>query len=134
MEIDSDMADDAKMSVEYKRYMRLHAIVEEINSSNSLNRNTEWYTEHNHLLHMYDKHFKSGFTDVHPEVTDPVFRSTCAKLDFLINKMMREFDAYQWFGLYDYLQFNKALIMVIDTAYETKDDDEFSNLFSGLSV
>jgi hypothetical protein len=133
MEIDSDTVDYGKMNNGYKRYMRLHAIVEEINSS-TLSRTTEWYAEHAMLLNEYDKHFKSGFSDVHPEIVDEIFRGNCQKMDFLINKLIREFDCYSWFSLYDYLQLNKILIMIIDTAHDVKDDDEFSDMFSGLSV
>jgi hypothetical protein len=133
MEIDDDITDHAKMGDGYKRYMRLHAIVEEINSTGST-RSPEWYAEHAMLITEYDKHFKSGFSDVHPEITDPVFRANCQKLDFLINKLIREFDCYSWFCLYDYLIFNKILIMIIDMAHDAKDDDEFSDMFSGLSV
>lgn len=137
MEIDDDIKKDIKMDGGYQRYMRLHAIVQEINSK-PISRSSEWYTEHNHLLHTYDAHFKSGFTDLHPEITDPAFRANCARLDLLINKLMKEFDSYHWFSLYDYLQFNTTAIAVCDAVFAAEDmvdaDDEISNLFSGLTV
>ena len=137
MEIDTDTIQTVKMSGGYRRYMRLHAIVEDISSTKPLVRNTEWYREHNYLLHMYDEYFKTGFADVHPEIMDKTFRSNCERLDCLISKLMREFDAYGWFGLYDYLEFNKILIAVIDVVHETvtdEEDEDISNMFSGLSV
>lgn len=137
MEIEDDSQKDNKMDEGYQRYMRLHAIVEEINSK-PVSRTSEWYTEHNHLLNMYDSHFKSGFTDLHPEITDPTFRANCARLDLLINKLMKEFDSYHWFSLYDYLQFNKIAIAVVDAVFASVEmadtDDEISNMFAGLSV
>ena len=137
MEIDEDNKKETKMDEGYKRYMRLHAIVEEINGK-PVGRTTEWYTEHNHLLHMYDSHFKSGFTDLHPEITDPLFRANCARLDLLINKLMKEFDSYHWFSLYDYVQFNKTAIAVCDAVFASDDmveeEDEVSSLFANLTV
>lgn len=137
MEIDDDSKNDVKMDEGHMRYMRLHAIVEEINSK-PVSRTTEWYIEHNHLLHTYDCHFKCGFVDLHPEITDSTFRTNCAKLDLLINKLMREFDNYHWFSLYDYMQFNKTLIAVADAVFASvemaEEDDEISNIFAGLAV
>jgi hypothetical protein len=136
MEIENDSQDDVKMDEGHQRYMRLHAIVQEINSK-PVSRTTEWYIEHNHLLHTYERHFKSGFSDLHEEITDPTFRANCKKLDVLINKLMREFDNYHWFSLYDYMQFNKTMIEVADTVFESiemKEEDEISNMFADLAV
>jgi len=136
MEIDDDIKKDSKMEeTGYQRYMRLHAIVEDINSK-PVNRTTEWYTEHNHLLHIYENHFKCGFTDLHPEITDSTFRENCAKLDILIDKLMKEFNNYHWFSLYDYMDFNKTMIAVVDVVFtiDMKEEDDFSNMFAGLTV
>jgi hypothetical protein len=137
MEIDGDNNENIKMDEGHQRYMRLHAIVEEINSK-PVSRTTEWYTEHNHLLHTYDRHFTSGFADIHEEITDSTFRANCKKLDMLMNKLMREFNNYHWFSLYDYLQFNKMLIAVADAVFESiemrDEDDEISKMFAGLAV
>jgi hypothetical protein len=136
MEIENDTKDDVNMEEDgHKRYMRLHAIVHDINSK-PVNRSTEWYTEQNHLLHTYDCHFKCGFTDLHLEITDPIFRANCKKLDILINKLMREFNSYHWFSLYDYMDFNKTMIAVADAVFAIveKEEDEFSNMFAGLTI
>jgi len=136
MELDNDEDRDENMQ-EYNRYMRLHAIVEEI-SSGSVTRSPEWYVEHNHLLCLYDCHFKSGFSELHPDITELKFRKNCNTLDRLINKLMREFTQYRWFSLYDYLEFNKIAIEVIDQAHdylgETDEEDDFSTMFSSLRV
>lgn len=137
MEIDDTTGLDDTNMEEYTRYMRLHAIVEEINSG-SVTRSPEWYVEHNHLLCVYDSHFKSGFSDIHPDITDLKFRKNCQTLDLLINKLMHEFTQYSWFSLYDYLQFNKIAIEVIDQAHdylgETDQEDEFAQMFSSMKV
>jgi hypothetical protein len=133
MEIEDDTNDDVKMDEGYRRYMRLHAIVEEINS-NPMSRPVEWYVEHDHLLHVYDRRFKAGFTDIHPEMTDLLFRADCARLDLLINKLMRDFAIYECFSLYEYRDFNKTLIRVVDALPETNDEDDISNIFSDLTI
>jgi len=137
MEIDENTKTDDTNMEEYNRYMRLHAIVEEIKSG-SVTRSPAWYTEHNHLLCLYDSHFKSGFSDLHPDITELKFRKNCQTLDLLINKLMREFTQYSWFSLYDYLQFNLIAIEVIDQAHdylgETDEEDEFAQMFSSMKV
>ena len=138
MEIDSAIEAEPTGMEEYKRYMRLHAIVEEINSG-SVTRSTEWYIEHNHLLCQYDSFFKGGFTDLHSEITNLKFRENCKTLDRLINKLMREFNQYSWFSLYDYLNFNKIAIEVIDYVHDVwgemeTEEDELSSLFNSCKV
>jgi len=138
MEIDDNTVQEKKMDQGHMRYMRLHAIVEEINSK-PVSRTAEWYTEHSHLLNLYDSHFKSGFSELHPEITNPTFRSNCKMMDTLINKLMREYDNYHWFSLYDYLQFNKIAISVVDEVYASEEkmdaeEEEMSSLFSTMKV
>jgi hypothetical protein len=132
MEIDTDRSDPTKME-EYNRYMRLHAIVKDI-TSGSVTRTQEWYVEHNHLLHVYDSFCSGGFTATHPLIQDPKFRENCVRLDQLMNKLMREFNLYHWFGLYDYLQFNKILIEVIDTVEEYETDDDMTSMFDNMQI
>lgn len=137
MELDEDIKNNDIEMEEYNRYMRLHAIVEEIKSG-SVTRSPEWYIEHNHLLCLYDSHFKSGFSDLHPDITELKFRKNCQTLDLLINKLMREFTQYSWFSLYDYLHFNMIAIEVIDQAHdylgETDEEDEFAQMFRSMTV
>jgi hypothetical protein len=137
MEIYNDNKENIKMDEGYQRYMRLHAIVQEINS-NPISQTADWYTEHNELLHLYHDHFNSGFAGLHQEITDIAFRANCAKLDILINKLMKEFDSYHWFSVYDYLEFNKTAIAVVDAVFAaiemSTEDDETINMFAGLSI
>jgi len=121
---------------QYKRYIRLHAIVEEIKSG-SVTRSPEWYAEHNHLLCQYDSYFKSGFSDIHEEITNLEFRNSCKALDMLINKLMLEFERYSWFSLYDYMQFNTIAIKVIDYVHDIAvqpEEDDLANLFSSCMI
>jgi len=136
MDTEVDTVLDVKMEDEgHNRYQRLHAIVQEINST-SLVRTAEWYAEHNDLLHMYDNHFRSGFSDLNPEITNTQFRANCCMLDKLIHKLMGEYERYRWFGLYDYMQFNKIAIEVVDYIWENADtrEDDISSMFSTMSV
>jgi len=136
MEAEDDIIPDEKMEDDgHNRYQRLHAIVQEINSS-PLVRTAEWYTEHNDLLHFYDDHFRSGFTDLHPEFTDTKFRADCYMLDKLIHKLMGEYERYRWFGIYDYKRFNEIAIEVVDYVHANIDmiEDDLSSMFNGMSV
>lgn len=136
MEAEDDIIPDEKMEDDgHNRYQRLHAIVQEINSS-PLVRTAEWYTEHNDLLHFYDDHFRSGFTDLHPEFTDTKFRANCSILDKLIHKLMGEYERYRWFGIYDYKRFNEIAIEVVDYVHANIDmiEDDLSSMFNGMSV
>ena len=138
MDCDADAVIEDTNMEQHRRYMRLHAIVEEIKSG-SATRTPEWYVEHNHLLCQYDSYFKSGFSDIHEEITNLEFRNNCKTLDFLINKLMEEFNRYSWFSLYDYMQFNKIAIQVIDYVYDTigemeTEEDELSKMFSSCKV
>jgi hypothetical protein len=136
MDTEVDTILDVKMEDEgHNRYQRLHAIVQEINSS-PLVRTAEWYAEQNGLLHFYDNHFRSGFTDLHPEFTDGQFRANCYMLDKLIHKLMGEYERYHWFGIYDYKRFNEIAIEVVDYVYANIDEieDDLSTMFNGMSV
>lgn len=138
MDCDTDAVEEDTNMEQHQRYMRLHAIVEEIKSG-SVTRTPEWYVEHNHLLCQYDSYFKSGFSDLHPEIINLEFRKNCNTLDLLINKLMREFTQYSWFSLYDYLRFNTVAIEVIDYVHDVwgeaeTEEDELSAMFSSCKV
>lgn len=135
MEVESYSVLDEKMDEGYARYMRLHAIVEEINAR-PVSRTAEWYAEHNALLKMYTDYFKGGFEDINPEITDLEFRSNCKKLDGLVAKLTDQYRNYGWFSLYDYLQFNQIAISVVDTACTSMqtEEDDMSDMFSALKV
>jgi len=113
------------------RYMRLHAIVEDINS-NPLRRTQDWFDEHHEILSLYKYHF-TAFTDLHPEIEGIEFRINCKMLDTLMDKLLKEYDIYRWFSLYDYSRFNQTLISVIDYAFENCEDD-ISDIFSSLNI
>ena len=134
MEVETYSALDQKMDDGYMRYMRLHAIVEEINAK-PLGRTTEWYVEHNNLLKVYDDFFQSGFEDIHPEIIDLEFRCNCRLLDLLLSKLIDQFRNYGWFSLYDYLQFNQIVIKVVDAVSNSMEvEDDISSMFSNMKV
>lgn len=132
MESDCDANLEEKMDEDaHQRYMRLHAILEDI-SSGSLNRDAGWYSDHIQLVYMYDRHF-GGYSGIHPEITNPEFREKCKLLDTLSFKLMNAYNTYYSFGIYDYSKFNQTLIWVADYVFEYK-EDELGLLFSNLTV
>jgi hypothetical protein len=124
---------EKKMEEAYSRYLRLHAIVQEIKSG-PLTRSAEWYAEQNHLLNIYHRHF-GDFTTLHPEIDNADFRLNCQTLTFLSKKLRKEYDQYRWFGLYDYKEFNEILILVVDYVFAITDTEkELGALFDGMTV
>jgi hypothetical protein len=138
MEIEEDIEMDENMETPSQRYQRLHAIVQEINS-NKLSRSAEWYDEHNHLLLMYQRHFNT-FAAVHPEITDNGFREKCKLIDVLMLKLLKDYNTYRWFTLYDYLRFNQALIWIVDFTSDKDDvimnyeEDRMCEMFTSMVV
>jgi hypothetical protein len=133
MELEDDDMEYEKMEEAHARYLRLHAIVEEIKSG-PLTRNTEWYAEQNHLLNIYDRHF-GDFTTLHPEIENEEFRLNCRTLSFLMKKITKDYNQYRWFGLYEYLEFNQILILVVDYVFEITDtEEELGALFKDMGV
>ena len=133
MEIDTITIEDIKMDEPYERYMRLHAIVNEIDSS-PISRTTEWYVEHNHLLHVYMHHF-GCFEEIHPEIENQEFRDKCAQVDKLIAKVTHEFNRYHWFSLFDYARINKALIWISDYVADFNDENtSLEDMFKSMNV
>jgi hypothetical protein len=135
MELDDDTDKDIKMEEGYERYRRLQYIIHDL-KTNSLCRTAEWYTDHNELMMTYEKHFKGGFSDIHPEITEPAFRKNCVALDSLLTKLLRNFDDYQWFSLYDYLVFNETALAVVDYVFSFHEEEENSmnQLFAKMKV
>ena len=135
MDVDNDKSEDKKMGG-YERYMRLHAIVQEINS-NPVHRTIEWYIEHDKLLRVYRKAFPK-FTNLNPEIENVELKIKQQQLDILIDRLIAEYSSHKWFSLYDYLQFNKILIEVVDYIFKVQDDmkdvDVLDDLFSALEV
>jgi hypothetical protein len=106
-----------------QRYMRLHAIVQELKSF-PFYRESSWYDEHYTLLQVYANHFIDGFAVIHPYIHDNVFRGKCLKLDGLMDKLMREYETSRWFDLHEYLIFNKTIIEVVDYIGEVDRETE----------
>ena len=133
MELDYGGHVDEKMDEANSRYLRLHAIVEDIKSG-SITRTADWYADQDQLLNIYDSHF-GDFTSLHPEIEDPTFKENCRVLNDLIAKLIREYIQYRWFNLYDYLKFNQTLITVVDYVFAITDtEDELGAIFKGMNV
>jgi hypothetical protein len=134
MEIDHGNTSDTKMEdINANRYMRLHAIVEDIKSG-SLSRTADWYYEHYDLLSIYKVMFKE-FSTIHPEITNTEFREKATKLDQYIAKLLREYESHKWFGLYDYMWFNEYLIWIIYYVFENMaEEDEMNDIFKGMKI
>ncbi len=130
MDIDSHSIPDEKMDEGHQRYLRLHAVVQDIKGG-TLSRTTDWYAEQNHLLQSYDDHF-DGFERVHPEFQEPEFRQKCKTLDILIKKLMKECNTYRWFSLYDYLKFNETLIWVVDYVVQNDEEEELGDMLANM--
>ena len=135
MEIDDDTESDTKMDEGYERYRRLQYIIEDL-KTNSICRTAEWYEEHNELMISYETYFKGGFSEIHPEIVDPAFRKNCVLLDTLLTKLLRNFDDYQWFSLYDYLLFNETALAVVDYVFSVdyEEDNSINDLFAKMKV
>ena len=134
MEIEHSNTRDTKMEdINANRYMRLHAIVEDIKSG-SLSRTADWYYEHYDLLSIYKVMFKE-FSTIHPEITNTEFREKAVKLDQYITKLLREYESHKWFGLYDYMWFNEYLIWIIDYVFDNMaEEDEMNDIFKGMKI
>jgi hypothetical protein len=134
MELDGDTETDINMEEGYERYKRLQYIINDLKHS-SICRTAEWYSEHNELMLTYEKYFKEGFSHLHPEITDITFRRNCIILDTLLTKLLKDFDIYQWFSLYDYLSFNETAIAVVDYVSSFhEEEDSMINLFAKMAV
>ena len=136
MDIEENNPDVIKMEDGYMRYMRLHAIVEEINSK-PLSQTSEWYTQHYLLLKIYRNHF-TDFSCINDEIDDKDFRLRCLSLEVTIEKLMNEYEKRGWFSVYDYLQFNLNAIWIVDYMNDpdlmTDEGEDLQSLFTKMAV
>jgi hypothetical protein len=94
-------------------------------------RSYGWFIVHNKFLQdIYDRF--EDFERVHPELDSDFFRGSCIILNNLLHKLLMEFKDRQWFGLYDYLEFCKVLLAVINYCNEGDDLDDLADMFQGL--
>jgi hypothetical protein len=137
MDIELNTQEDTKMEDGYFRYMRLHAIVEEINSR-PLSQTSEWYAQHYLLLKMYREHF-TDFSCINDEIDDKDFRLRCLSLEITLCKLITEYESRGWFSVYDYLQFNVNAIWVVDYTNDidnimTDEGEDLQSLFTNMAV
>jgi hypothetical protein len=94
-------------------------------------RSYGWFIVHNKFLQdIYDRF--EDFERVHPELDSDFFRGSCIILNNLLHKLLMEFKDRQWFGLYDYLEFCKVLLAVINYCNKSDDLDDLADMFQGL--
>jgi len=132
MDIIDDTTISPIMEEGHRRYERLHSIVKDIDSK-PLGRTAEWYAEQYALLVSYDNYFDNGFRYLHCEINEPQFRQNCAILDMLLQNLLRDYRARNWFSMYDYRNLNMLLIKVVDRVCE-ESPMEIDLLFSGLKL
>ena len=115
------------MDEPYERYCKIVNIVKELEQLPSL-RPIEWFDEHYNFLEYYLENL-GEYSELHPEITDPVFRQKCEDLEKLNDQLLMEYNIHRWFSLYHYLEFNKTLLWLIEC---DKDEYELCSIFKKL--
>ena len=115
------------------RYNILRDTIESLQTNTGV-RTKEWFYIHSTYLQDYLDAFED-FEKIHPEFDSDEFRGYCRDLNILLNKLLMEYRTHQWFGLYDYLQFNILLLKTVDYAFNSIEcDSDLTSLMHGLSV
>jgi hypothetical protein len=119
----------------FSRYERLKLIIKEIEDSNYLNRPTEWYDEHYNILEEYRSNFVD-FSYVDMEISSKEFRDKASLVENVLRSLMNDYQKHRWFGLYDYIRLNQALVWLADYALEfrNKEETDLSLMFGNLKV
>jgi hypothetical protein len=118
----------------YERYDRLKNTINNLNNKKiTLSRNHEWYKIHASYLNEYVEHFHD-FNKVNTEITDKTFREKAFITQQLITQLLKDYNTYQWFGLYDYLRLNENLLWMADYVFEENDQDDLCDFISNLKV
>ena len=119
----------------FSRYERLKLIIKQIEDSKYLHRPTEWYDEHYTILEEYRSNFVD-FSYVDIEISTKEFRDKAALVENILRLLMNDYMKYRWFGLYDYVRLNQALVWLADYALEfnKKDETNLASLFENLKV
>jgi hypothetical protein len=113
----------------YQRYLFLKSTVDELDKDPRM-RTYGWFIVHNQFLEDCYEHFED-FEKVNPEMDSNWFRSQCRELNILLDRLLREYMTSQWFGLYDYHQFCKILLSIVEYSFSSDDtSDELSDLIT----
>jgi len=103
----------------YERYQRITEIIEELETGSPVRKEASWYHLHSDLINYYRENL-GFYKDLHPEVLNPGFRKKLEYLDNLHDKLLRDYNTYQWFSSYDYLRYNEGIKWIVD--WMTSDD------------
>jgi len=119
----------------FSRYERLKTIIKEVEDSGFSNRSTKWYDEHYSILEEYRLNFVD-FSYVDIEISSKEFRDKASLVENVLRSLMNDYIKYRWFGLYDYVRLNQALVWLADYALEfrNKEETDLSLMFGNLSV
>jgi len=103
----------------YERYERITEIIRELETSSPVRKSSAWYNLHSDLMNYYRENL-GLYANLHPEVLNRGFRKKLEDLDVLHDKLLREYNTYQWFSAYDYLRYNEGIKWIVD--WLTSDD------------
>jgi len=119
----------------FSRYERLKTIVKEVEDSGYINRSVKWYDEHYSILEEYRLNFVN-FSYVDIQISTKEFRDKASLVENLLSSLMNDYQKHRWFGLYDYIRLNQALIWLADYALEfnKKEETDLSLMFGNLTV
>ena len=116
----------------YQRYLRLKETIASL-ETDSRSRSYGWYKTHNAYLQEYYDAFED-FETVHPDIDSNEFRSNCRDLNILLYKLMKDYRDRQWFGLYEYLQFNKILLKTVEYVFAYRNSDDLCSMLSVINL
>lgn len=118
------------MEHSYDRYRHVTEIVKDLETSSPTRRPAQWYDDQTELIKYYRSQL-GFYSDLHEDFKDPEFRAKLEFLDTLHDKLLKEYNTYQWFSTYDYLRYNEAILWVVDWITA---EDEICELFVAIKV
>jgi len=114
----------------YERYQRITDIIKELETSSPSRKASSWYNLHSDLLNYYRENL-GLYSKLHPEIDHIEFRKKLEYLDHLHEKLLKEYNTYQWFSAYDYLRYNEGIKWIVDWL---SSEDDLCDLLSVLKV
>jgi hypothetical protein len=115
-----------------KRYKRIKSVIEELNGRR-FQRPTEWYDLHFDYLSEYSAYF-DDFSIIHPEINDKEFRNKAIITQKIIDRLLKDYSIYRWFGLYDYQRLNENLLWMAEYVFNEEDNTELCEILDRLKI
>ena len=120
--------------VKQSRYERLTETLKDI-QENKKDRCHSYYDKHYDVLCDYRDNF-TNFDSIDHEIQDSEFRKKACIVENLLTKLMKEYESFRWFCLYDYERLNQNLIWMSsfsrDFHINQDNDNELSSLLVNL--